>query len=37
MVWVERTAVGRITVSDPNADITGNAMVSEHFPRQEIS
>ena len=34
---VERTAVGRITVSAPRADIIGKAIVQEHFPRHEIS
>ena len=36
-VCVERTAVGRITVSTPIAEIMGRATVTEHFPRQEIS
>ena len=29
MVWVESTAVGRITVSLPSAESTGSAMVSD--------
>ncbi len=37
IVWVESSAVGRITVSEPSAEITGSAMVREHFPRHEIS
>ncbi len=36
-VWLDKSAVGRITVSDHRAEITGSAMVSEHFPRHDIS
>jgi hypothetical protein len=37
MVWVDRTAVGRMTVSTPMAEMMGRATVVEHLPRQEIS
>ena len=37
MVWVDRTAVGKMTVSEPRADMTGSAIVREHFPRHEMS
>ena len=36
-VCVERTAVGRMTVSCPITDRIGRATVSEQRPRQEIS
>ena len=37
IVWVERTADGRIAVSSPQADKIGSATVNEHWPTQEIS
>jgi hypothetical protein len=37
IVWVESTAVGRITVSTPIEEMMGRATVMEHLPRQEIS
>lgn len=36
-VWVERIAVGSAEVSIPAADKMGNATVSEHFPKPEMS
>jgi cytosine/uracil/thiamine/allantoin permease len=36
-VWVESTAVGIQMVSTPAAEIIGNATVSEHLPKPEIS
>ena len=36
-VWVDSTAVGMTAVSTPQAEITGSATVSEHFPTQETS
>ena len=37
MVCVERTAVGIIAASIPIAEMIGNATVSEHLPKQEMS
>ena len=37
MVWVDSTAVGRMVVSTPMAEMTGRATVMEHLPRQEMS
>ena len=37
MVWVDKTAVGRIAHSTPIAERTGSATVREHLPKQEIS
>jgi hypothetical protein len=37
IVCVDSTAVGRMTVSDPSAEMTGSAIVREHLPRHEIS
>ena len=37
MVWVDSTAVGRIAVSTPMAEMMGSATVREHLPMQEIS
>ena len=36
-VWVDSTAEGRMTVSMPQAEMTGSATVKEHCPKQEIS
>ena len=36
-VCVDKTAVGMTAVSIPNAEITGSATVSEHFPIHDIS
>ena len=36
-VCVDKTAVGRIAASTPIAEMIGNATVSEHFPKHDIS
>ena len=36
-VWVDSTAVGMPAHSMPAAEIIGNATVSEHLPKQDIS
>ena len=36
-VWVDKTAEGRIAVSIPKAETTGNATVIEHCPKQDMS
>jgi hypothetical protein len=36
-VWFDKTELGKIAVSIPQAEITGKATVNEHWPTHEMS
>ena len=37
LILIGDSAVGKMTVSEPRAEMTGSAIVREHLPRHEIS
>ena len=36
-VWFDKTELGKIAVSIPQAEMIGNATVNEHCPTHEMS